>query len=223
LIAPVIGYDSDTQKYIVDTENPIPATVALVGMHVVGLVQGHPEFIWSTFEHVDNAPDIASTPTADPGPSGPWSFYTPGTDCKTGACNQRPTQTPPPTPPYSATDVCLVVPQGGGSDTNIANIISLNKSVHDQLQDPVLKNYKLGGGLWTNQGELPPSPDNQKGSVQLANTTLETFFQGPPPQDATQLNCFDCHSESPPPGATWTNALELNFSHLMALSARYKK
>src|SRR5262249_42676021 len=31
-------------------------TVALVGLHVVGVVQGHPEFVWATFEHRRNAP-----------------------------------------------------------------------------------------------------------------------------------------------------------------------
>jgi hypothetical protein len=30
--------------------------LALVGMHVVGSAKGHPEMIWSTFEHVANAP-----------------------------------------------------------------------------------------------------------------------------------------------------------------------
>jgi hypothetical protein len=30
--------------------------LALVGMHVVGSVKGHPEMIWATFEHVANAP-----------------------------------------------------------------------------------------------------------------------------------------------------------------------
>lgn len=32
-------------------------TLAMVGMHVVGTVQGHPEMVWATFEHVDNAPN----------------------------------------------------------------------------------------------------------------------------------------------------------------------
>lgn len=31
--------------------------LALVGMHVVGTVQNHPEFVWSTFEHISNVPD----------------------------------------------------------------------------------------------------------------------------------------------------------------------
>ncbi len=33
------------------------ADLAMVGMHVVGSVNGHPEMIWATFEHVDNAPN----------------------------------------------------------------------------------------------------------------------------------------------------------------------
>lgn len=33
--------------------------LALVGMHVVGSAAGHPEMIWSTFEHVNNAPAAA--------------------------------------------------------------------------------------------------------------------------------------------------------------------
>lgn len=226
LIAPVTGYNENTKKFIVDTENPIPATVALVGMHVVGLVQGHPELVWSTFEHVDNAPALTNTPTSDPGPTGPWSFYSLGIDCKTGDCNQHPTEVPL-TPPYKPTEVCLVEAQGGGDTTNVTNIISINKSVLDQLQDPVLKNYQLGGGLWTNNGELPPSPANQKGSLKLANSTLETFFQGPPPTTATLRNCFSCHNEQPPPGTTkypnWPANIEINFSHLMALSVDYKE
>ena len=31
--------------------------LAMVGMHVVGTVQGHPEMVWATFEHSDNAPN----------------------------------------------------------------------------------------------------------------------------------------------------------------------
>ncbi|MCA1780247.1 MAG: hypothetical protein LC637_12955 [Xanthomonadaceae bacterium] len=34
-----------------------PLTLALVGMHVMGTVKNHPEFVWATFEHKDNTPD----------------------------------------------------------------------------------------------------------------------------------------------------------------------
>ncbi len=32
-------------------------TLALVGVHIVGTVEDHPEFVWATFEHIANAPD----------------------------------------------------------------------------------------------------------------------------------------------------------------------
>lgn len=44
------------------------ATVGLVALHVVFTMEGHPEFVWSTFEHVgpdqqpDNAPNAAHNP-----------------------------------------------------------------------------------------------------------------------------------------------------------------
>jgi hypothetical protein len=44
-------------------------TVALIAMHVVYTLPGHPEFIWSSFQHVDAAgvPDVApSAPTLPP-------------------------------------------------------------------------------------------------------------------------------------------------------------
>ncbi|MGH9421879.1 MAG: hypothetical protein ACRD3J_18025, partial [Thermoanaerobaculia bacterium] len=34
-----------------------PATLALLGVHVVGTSNGHPEMIWSTFEHFNNTPN----------------------------------------------------------------------------------------------------------------------------------------------------------------------
>ncbi len=43
---------------VIDTTSVRSETLALVGFHVVGRVQGHPEMIWATFEHKDNAPDI---------------------------------------------------------------------------------------------------------------------------------------------------------------------
>jgi len=41
-------------------------TLALVGFHVVGSVKGHPEMIWATFEHMDNAPNGDYTYTVAP-------------------------------------------------------------------------------------------------------------------------------------------------------------
>jgi hypothetical protein len=60
---------------IVDTDHSHDrtVTVALLALHVVFVLDGHPEFIWSTFEHVDSngvpdlAPPAAANPTGPPG------------------------------------------------------------------------------------------------------------------------------------------------------------
>jgi hypothetical protein len=54
---------------IEDRANLRDVTVALIAMHVVYTLPGHPEFIWSSFQHVDAAgvPDVApSAPTLPP-------------------------------------------------------------------------------------------------------------------------------------------------------------
>lgn len=60
---------SDTLNYFVTsaTINGTPKRVAMLGMHVVGVIENHPEFIWATFEHHNMAPsyDWASTTTTD--------------------------------------------------------------------------------------------------------------------------------------------------------------
>ena len=39
--------------------------VGLVGLHVVQKTKQLPQWMWATFEHVDNAPDSALGPVAD--------------------------------------------------------------------------------------------------------------------------------------------------------------
>ena len=167
----------------------VDATLALTGLHAVGRVKGHPEFIWSTFEHVDNAPDCSATPAK----GGPWSFYKAGTACTPKSfptnCNQGKSTLPNTPPPYTPTEVCRVSPWGNGTAQNENNIQSLNKSVKKQLaSDSVWQNYQYIGAIWTN-GKIPPK-GTQNGSTKLANTSAETFSQ--------ELNCFGCHTSFPP-------------------------
>jgi len=64
--------------------------LALVGLHVVGSVNGHPELVWSTFEHVNNAPDNSYTYTNTMNKtvsvaydsSGDWTFMETGGENK---------------------------------------------------------------------------------------------------------------------------------------------
>lgn len=53
----------------VDTSRPLrDVNVAMLGLHVVGAVDGHPELIWATFEHADDMGnrDVAPAASANP-------------------------------------------------------------------------------------------------------------------------------------------------------------
>ena len=78
---------------VVASTQVVPVTVALLALHVVFTLDDHPEFIWSTFEHVgssgerDNAPAAKSNPSQTAGDT-PVS----GTDAPLYAANTPPSK-----------------------------------------------------------------------------------------------------------------------------------
>lgn len=206
-----------------------PLTLGLVGFHLVINTANHPEFVWATFEHNNNAPNCTN-PQASP--AGNWSFTSaacaaclatqtlaqcnaPPTSCNfnTGINSQSLTGTP--------NQVCRVYPDGtdpgamtngNNNDTNRGNVDMLNSQLVGlkgmlatlPASNPlsVFKNYFLVGGLWTNGGVASNTPNEQRGSLELANTTMETFAQ------QAQTNCFSCHQ--------YTTATPLKVSHIIS-------
>ncbi|MGD8174891.1 hypothetical protein [Marinimicrobium sp. ARAG 43.8] len=51
-------------KIVIDPTQTDTVQLGLVGFHIAGVVKGHPEMIWATFEHKENAPNVP----ADAGP-----------------------------------------------------------------------------------------------------------------------------------------------------------
>ncbi|BFT31911.1 hypothetical protein D210916BOD24_30870 [Alteromonas sp. D210916BOD_24] len=203
------------------------ARVALVGFHIGGIVQGHPEMIWATFEHNENAPDVSpDTGIGQPVSGENYTFYTANTkleDCninpaKDGLVLDEATQTFTP-----ITQVCRRYPFGNAPDVkpgNTANIQSLNKSVQGKLnQNEVWVHYDEIGAIWFKQeNTLSPGlslADDTllTGSLRLSNSTIETFTQ----QATAMNNCFRCHNteqEFPPKmSLSPLPATNLNISH----------
>jgi hypothetical protein len=214
------------------------ATVALVGFHIAGTVAHHPEMIWATFEHLRNAPDLPKK-MDQMGPDDVVSdqnstFYKAGTmfkDCNVNSAGSgaldldEAAQTLSP-----VTEVCRIVPFGGGKESNVNNIKSLNESVHSQL-DGVWNNYFEVGAIWfaANDGlkpnctfqpgslECPATPGTPilTGSTLLSNTTVETFTQS----QSTQSNCFACHNTvqvtAPDTVAQSLPGKNVNISHVL--------
>lgn len=210
-LAPAVVVDPSTQKCRT-------ATVALVGLHIIHATQSQPTLVWSTFEHVDNAPNNG----ADAGTTA-WNFF--NAQCKPrtvqvpAACaaDGKSTQvtvgcTPNTPPPYFIGDGCpapspVQVTRMTPIDTTAAQITA---TVQQQLQQAypgsVWGNYLLVNVLWSTgaspsptkpvKAPLPFASPAPSGNIPIANTTMETYIQqtadfGRGPQAS---NCIVCHA-----------------------------
>lgn len=180
--------------------------VALVGLHIAIVVNGHPEFIWATFENKYNAPTFKPEQTMnEPVSDSNFTFYDAGTiaaDCNVN--NAFTLKLDEATQKLSPiTQAALQFKDGGGSDNNQNNINMLNESVHKQLPaNSIWQNYFEVGAVWfdTSKAVLVPnwtpnadSLNRITGSVKLSNSTIETFTQS----IVTQNECFSCHNTLP--------------------------
>jgi len=155
------------------------ASMALLGMHVVGVVINHPEFIWATFEHNNMAPnyDWAATTTEDVPVTSDEDllFFEKGYSANIDNIKYTDTTT------LSAENVFAVFEYGiprtaknaimpgtsQDSSTNVSNynnIQRLNTCVSEQLTD-VWKNYFYNGSVWANTDGLSSS---QQDSLMIA-------------------------------------------------------
>lgn len=198
--------------------------VALIGMHIVGVVENHPEFIWATFEHEDLSPNYdwaANSATA----AEDMLVFKKGS--VTGIDGIRfNTTTKLGYTPYQVFDLFQYgVPRnsGGGfmatsqqEPLNFNNVNGINNCVHGQLDD-VWKNYFYNGSIWLNMDGLTTQQQAHlidslgysianaapgsaaRGSLNCANVTMESFTQTFQSDISTinvsnLANCFSCHS-----------------------------
>ena len=207
---------SGKKTVVADPTQPVQKLAGLIGLHVVGVINGHPEFVWGSFEHRGNAPDGKSgvdPKSTDPvDPNSQWLLYKKGTSYR----NSNPL---PGTFDFSlqsggtvfpSTPVYRVFPSGG-EDGEDGQVKDLNGSVQMQLgMNSVLSNYKLIGAVWLEKGDGAFGPgsdfpdDLLAGEKQLSNLSMESFTQSKFP------NCFSCHDTQARQGMPASN---LNVSH----------
>jgi hypothetical protein len=188
-----------------DPNQPRDEKVALIGLHVVGTIVRHPEFIWASFEHKENAPTLPkqNLPSSSPISADDFTFYRKGK--KLLECNVNPVKStiaplrlsdPAKQVLTPITDLFRQYNSGDDFETVDDKVDSLNKSVAGKLPAElgVWKNYQLMGAVWmndtsTNFAEGLVFGDNVlKGEIRLSNTLMETYTQ------VTERNCFACHN-----------------------------
>ena len=206
-------------------EMPRPERVLLVGIHVVFVTKGHSEFIWATFEHEDNAPDLPADAAADRSKpvdnSRNWTFYKKGTPARD--CNKAnrgvqgdellhlvdaQAQTLAP-----ITQVFREFSHGG-EDKPGEELNPLNDSIHGFLpQASPLKSYFLLGAIWMNKPNDPPKlgqkslgmlPPRNFGFIRADNCDEDQFGGERKMSNSTietftqsDQHCFSCHDTHP--------------------------
>lgn len=222
---------------------PVPGqfttvTVALVGLHVVGYTLNHPEFLWGTFEHKQNSPATPDNTFSTSGSSpSNFTFYkanTPFTQVNQAIIPPQlklTAQTQRLTP---VTNVVLENRTGGENQPNgPQNVLAVTAAAQRFLVS--LKNsqsafatYNLDGTVWMapNSYNLNSNQTNAVGSVNLANSTAETFVQTATNTPiANVTNCFLCHNptsysfQTPPPPKLPNRLVAL--SHVLAVGSPY--
>lgn len=205
-----------TNAVIVQNGKCVSATMGLVGLHIIQKTHSQPNWIWATFEHVDNAPDNASASTAGSG----FSFYSPS--CKTQpvstacaasggsttcAANKPPAYT---LQKWFTSQACPPYPVQTTRITPVNSLVKQINSLSQQMiananKQSVFQYYQLIDTVWTTSpnnpyaaGTQPSSPlpmPHMEPGYSVANTTMETFIQdfSSIPSNQPGSMCINCH------------------------------
>lgn len=161
---------------VADDNNLRQVTVALIAIHIVHTIPGHPEFVWSTFQHADRmtgvtdlAPSSIDLPRNNPPnavasigpqlPAGGYLLYTRNTLPMVGNLGVFVPQLNAATQTFTTapTSIYRVFPAAKTATTDIdGDITLLNTSMQDRfnnVQPPPAANdrrpwYRLVGAVW---------------------------------------------------------------------------
>lgn len=156
----------DTTSYYITNGliKGVKTRVALLGMHVVGVVENHPEFVWATFEHENLAPayDWSKATATSDAPVTSTTDYPFFKKNDTATVKNITTKNGIYTDVFSVYKYGVPVEKVNGSSNvyymktsqdsvNFININTINKSVKKQLTG-VWNNYFYNGSIWINTG-----------------------------------------------------------------------
>ncbi|HKP02840.1 MAG TPA: hypothetical protein VJU77_05685 [Chthoniobacterales bacterium] len=215
-------YSTTAQIYDPLKQSCTQTTVLLVGLHIAHKVSPFTEWVWSTFEQVDNVPaDAGVTPTRQPPPNG-YSFNngtaTPATpngyDYKPAVATSvqpAPAVQPSPGTPVQVTRVNPIpdTPQGASTRDFNAYYQQLLKGTVWQYYELVVTQWPFNPGLdsfvlMQNGGVYPRDAGAAFPVNGAVNTTMETYFQDQ--NDAAGAggnSCMSCHYRAGQSDFSW--------------------
>ena len=169
--------------------NGIKTKVALLGMHVVGVVENHPEFVWATFEHENLAPAYdwsKATPTTDAPVTSTVNYpffdksstatvtnITSGNGLYTDVFSVYKYGVPVEKAMKGSHNVQLYMKTSQKGFENFNNIRTINQSVKTQLKG-IWNNYFYNGSLWINTEGYNGTPAQAALLDSLSSTLSES-------------------------------------------------
>ena len=179
-----------------DQPSTTPVTFGLVGLHIVTRTDSGPDWVWSTFEHVLNAPDVDGTLGSH------YNFNDPTQSQPTVGYGNKPSlpQPPqmPPAAPLTSTQITRVV---NNTLINDPWTQCLNSTMKAELAGTVWANYRLVTTQWLSSTGFTPTV--------VSNTTMETYVQN-------GISCMSCHTAAKTAGTAPNGSpVSANFSYLI--------
>jgi hypothetical protein len=179
--------------------------VGLVGLHVSRKTASAPQWVWSTFEHVDNAP------TQGQAWKGPCSYNSRTNDDQKHPWNRVPTGKWDPVDgdkqPVQVVRLTPIAP-----DTAALNA-AYGAALRRVDAKSVFANYELVGAQYPQKRPTRANPNGEPRPAMLANSTMETFIQEDVPPVSS--SCLGCHS-----GATMTDRRASDFTFILSRVSR---
>lgn len=189
----IMGPSDDTSKFYtrdaivaINKDSSIFAKVGLVGVHIAHKTAESPQWIWSSFEHIDNVPELDKNgiPIVEKGKK--YTFFNPGcTTCKINI--------PDTTLPHTASQIARELPID--PEVKSLNTLFQNK-LRQANSNNVWQYYNLIGTQWPFSPSLLssilvpayPLPNGNPRPTLLSNTTMECFDQ--------KTSCMGCHANA---------------------------
>jgi hypothetical protein len=205
-------YKVDAQVLDPTTGKCNPQTMLLVGFHIAQKLQNFPQWVWSTFEQVDNVPADA-TPTPPPGG---YSFNN-GTSAPftvNGYANRPPNPAPSVQPPDQRVPVQVMRLNPIPDTPKGASTRDVNAIYQSLLKGTIWQYYQLVATQWPSDPKtFTPMesggvyPKDSGGAFQaggVTNTTMETYFQAQADAAGAGGNsCMSCHYRAGKADFSW--------------------
>jgi hypothetical protein len=219
-------YSTTAQIYNQQTKTCSSSTVLLVGLHIANKIDPFTEWVWSTFEQVDNVPpDSDVTPKPSPPPAG-YSFNNgTNTPATPGGFDYKPALSPTPCPtpgdpskpcptPVQVTRVNPIPNTPTGASTRDFNAYyqQLLKGTVWQYYQLVVTQWPFNPGIGTgnpfmlmeNGGVYPQNAGSAFPVNGAVNTTMETYFQSQNDAAGSGGNsCMSCHYRAGQSDFSW--------------------